>query len=208
MGRKRVPLDEDEDWMLRRKTGLDDQRTRRNDIVVVTVGRSGNYGSTMADDNTAGFDSLPYYDNDLELYPFLKEKVEQELAREPKPPQTIHPLVPRPIELFKVGVEIALQRREPHMMQHNPLLAAELARVEAHQPLPPLDTVRYQLPGPTSSPGTDAEWREALRNAHAQLEHQRLRSAWNLQNPAWTHAVLSGIPTLHSYRRMARMPGG
>lgn len=61
-------------------------------------------------------------------------------------------------------------------MKNNPLLAAELARVEAHQPFPSLDTLRYQLPAPTSSPGTDEEWREALQNAHAQLEHQRLRS--------------------------------
>ena len=138
----------------------------------------------MANDNSAAFDSLPYYDNDLELYPILKEKVEMELAREPKPPQTMHPLVPPPLELFKVGVEISSQPREPHMIQDNPLLAAELARVEAHQPLVPLDTLRYQLPAPTSSPGTDEEWREALRNAHAQLEHQRLRSALELQNGA------------------------
>jgi hypothetical protein len=55
------------------------------------------------------------------------------------------------------------------------MLAAELARVESHQPLPPLDTVRYQLPSPTSTPGTDEEWQAALKNAHAQLEHQRIR---------------------------------
>lgn len=48
------------------------------------------------------FDSLPYYDNDLEQNPILKEKVERELAREPKPPQTLHPRVPPPFELFKV----------------------------------------------------------------------------------------------------------
>ncbi|KIJ68651.1 hypothetical protein HYDPIDRAFT_82505 [Hydnomerulius pinastri MD-312] len=127
---------------------------------------------------TAIFDSLPYYDNDLEQYPLLKEKVEKELAREAKPPQTLHPLVPPPFELFK----------------NSPLLAAELARVEAHQPLPPLDTIRYQLPAPTSSPGSDEEWREAIRNAHAQLEHQRVRqtnlallqtygpNAWRINN--------------------------
>ncbi|KAF9243885.1 breast carcinoma amplified sequence 2 [Melanogaster broomeanus] len=127
---------------------------------------------------TAIFDSLPYYDNDLEQYPILKEKVEKELAREPKPPQALHPLVPPPFELF----------------QNNPLLAAELARVEGHQPLQPLDTLRYQLPAPMSSPGTDEEWRESLRNAHAQLEHQRLRqtnlallqtygqNAWRINN--------------------------
>jgi len=48
------------------------------------------------------FDSLPYYDNDLELYPILKQKVEQELARQPKPPQTLHPLVPPAPKLFAV----------------------------------------------------------------------------------------------------------
>ncbi|KAG9314574.1 breast carcinoma amplified sequence 2 [Chiua virens] len=123
--------------------------------------------------NNQAFDSLPYYDNDLEQYPILKEKVDKELMREPKVPQTMHPLVPPTFELFK---------------------PAELARVEAHQPLPPLDTVRYQLPAPTSSPGTDEEWRKAIQNAHAQLEHQRLRhtnlallqtygqNAWRINN--------------------------
>jgi hypothetical protein len=48
------------------------------------------------------FDSLPYYDNDLELFPILKQKVEQELAREPKPPPTLHPKVPPPPKLFAV----------------------------------------------------------------------------------------------------------
>ncbi|KAH7883817.1 breast carcinoma amplified sequence 2 [Phlebopus sp. FC_14] len=126
---------------------------------------------------TAIFDSLPYYDNDLEQYPILKQKVEEELAREPKPPSSMHPLVPPPVEMFK----------------NNPLLAAELARVEAHEPLPPLDSVRYQLPAP-SAPGTDEGWQQAIRNAQAQLEHQRLRhtnlallqtygpNAWRIHN--------------------------
>ncbi|KAG2149739.1 breast carcinoma amplified sequence 2 [Suillus cothurnatus] len=124
------------------------------------------------------FDSLPYYDNDLEQNPILREKVERELAREPKPPQTLHPRVPPPIELFK----------------DKPGLAAELARVEAHQPLAPLDTIRYQLPAPTSIPGTDGEWQQALKNAQSQLEHQRIRhtnlallqtygpNAWRIHN--------------------------
>lgn len=48
------------------------------------------------------FDSLPYYDDDLAKYPYLREKVEQEFAREPKAPQTLHPRVPPPVELFAV----------------------------------------------------------------------------------------------------------
>lgn len=55
------------------------------------------------------------------------------------------------------------------------MLAAELARVEAHEELPPLDVVRFQLPPPTSTPATEEEWKAALKNAKAQLEHQRIR---------------------------------
>ncbi|KAF9459460.1 Pre-mRNA-splicing factor SPF27 [Collybia nuda] len=124
------------------------------------------------------FDSLPYYDDDLQKYPSLKERVEQELARQPKPPSTVHPRVPPPYELFA----------------KNPLLRAELERVESHQPFPSLDTLRYQLPAPTSTPATDEEWRDALQNARAQLEHQRIRqtnltllqtygpNAWRIHN--------------------------
>lgn len=54
------------------------------------------------------FDSLPYYDNDLEQFPILKEKVERELAREGKPPQTLHPKVPPEPTLFAVRAQRSL----------------------------------------------------------------------------------------------------
>ena len=54
------------------------------------------------------FDSLPYYDNELEQYPILKEKVERELAREGRPPQTLHPKVPPEPTLFAVRVQHSL----------------------------------------------------------------------------------------------------
>jgi hypothetical protein len=126
------------------------------------------------------FDSLPYYDDDLEKFPILKQKVEQELAREPKPPQTLHPRVPPPVTLFAVRAQNKVCMMDPTLIsctQNNPMLEAELARVESHHTLPPLDTIRYQLPAPTSTPGTDEEWQAALKNAHAQLEHQRIRYA-------------------------------
>lgn len=137
----------------------------------------------MADTSPAApveiFDSLPYYDNELEQYPLLKQKVEQELARQPKPPATLHPRVPPPYELFTV---CALSFKcsiyglnASSIFQKNPLLQAELERVESHQPFPSLDNIRYQLPGPSSSPGTPEEWDAALKNARAQLEHQRIR---------------------------------
>ncbi|PFH49227.1 hypothetical protein AMATHDRAFT_179186 [Amanita thiersii Skay4041] len=129
-------------------------------------------------DSTEILDSLPYYDDDLQKFPILKEKVELELAKEGKPPLTLHPRVPPAVELFP----------------KNPLLRAELERIEAHQPLPLLDTIRYQLPAPTSTPATDEEWRASLNNARAQLEHQKIRqtnltllqtygaNAWRIHN--------------------------
>ncbi|KAG6866819.1 hypothetical protein C0991_008755 [Blastosporella zonata] len=133
---------------------------------------------TEASPHSEIFDSLPYYDDDLQKYPALKLKVEQELARQPKAPTTLHPRVPPPFELFST----------------NPLLRAELDRVESHQPFPSLDTIRYQLPAPTSAPGTDEEWQAAVQNARAQLEHQKIRltnltllqnygpNAWRIHN--------------------------
>jgi Breast carcinoma amplified sequence 2 (BCAS2) len=59
--------------------------------------------------------------------------------------------------------------------QNNPLLAAELRRVEARQPLTAIDTSRYQLTLSSSTPSTDEEWKSALDGAYAQLEHQRIR---------------------------------
>ncbi|KAI5124447.1 hypothetical protein M0805_008331 [Coniferiporia weirii] len=146
---------------------------------------------TANEQQTEIFDSLPYYDNDLDVYPALKQKVEAELARENKQnPQTLHPKVPPPIELFT----------------NNPLLQAELQRVESHQPLTPLDNLRYQLPAPTSSSPTDEDWQVALKNAKAQLEHQRIRqnniallqtygsNAWKVQNYLMEHTA-KGLET-------------
>lgn len=48
------------------------------------------------------FDSLPYYDDDMQKYPHLKQKIEQELARELQSSSTLHPRVPPAIELFTV----------------------------------------------------------------------------------------------------------
>ncbi|KIY69677.1 breast carcinoma amplified sequence 2 [Cylindrobasidium torrendii FP15055 ss-10] len=122
-------------------------------------------------------DSLPYYDNDLDAHPNLRQKVERELAREPKPPAALHPRIAPEYVLFA----------------KNEALKTELERVETHQSFTPIDTHRYQLPAP-ALPGSDEEWQSALDNARAQLEHQRLRqtnisllqtygpNAWRIQN--------------------------
>lgn len=79
-------------------------------------------------------------------------------------------------------------------IQNHPLLAAELARVESHQPIPPLDQIRYQLPAPSEDNQTEEAWNNAVKNAKAQLEHQRIRhtnlsllqsygpNAWKINN--------------------------
>jgi hypothetical protein len=51
------------------------------------------------------FDSLPYYDNDLEIHPILREKVQHELAVETQKihQEALHPRIPPPIDLFVVS---------------------------------------------------------------------------------------------------------
>ena len=51
---------------------------------------------------TVLIDSLPYYDNDIDQNPELRQKVEQELARETKPQSSLHPKVPPAFTLFEV----------------------------------------------------------------------------------------------------------
>ena len=62
-----------------------------------------------------------------------------------------------------------------YCLQNNPLLASELERVGARQPLAAIDTARYQLTPSSATPSNDGEWKSALEGAYALLEHQRIR---------------------------------
>lgn len=75
--------------------------------------------SSDASDTSASqiYDSLPYYDNDLEQYPILKDKVAQELAKETKAQQGLHPRVPPPIELFTVCTRNSVTASVPLIVQ-------------------------------------------------------------------------------------------
>lgn len=54
-------------------------------------------------------DSLPYYDNDLERDPSLKERAEKLIQKELKQPaQGLHPRVPPPPTLFTVRAHVSL----------------------------------------------------------------------------------------------------
>jgi hypothetical protein len=66
---------------------------------------STHHTTAMAESSSSNnfiFDSLPYYDNDLEQFPILKEKVDKELAKEGEAPKELHPNVPPEVELFAV----------------------------------------------------------------------------------------------------------
>jgi len=53
------------------------------------------------------FDALPYFDDDLQKFPHLKAKVDQELAKERVNANEIHPGVPPAITLFTVREALA-----------------------------------------------------------------------------------------------------
>ncbi|KAG8835348.1 hypothetical protein FRC17_003831 [Serendipita sp. 399] len=113
------------------------------------------------------FEALAYYDEDGSNNPELLDKVKAELARERK----------------KLGQRVAVDndpRIPPKfpLFANNPLLAAELQRIESDVKVSGIDTKRFQLPPPLR--GDDAsmeEWEAALKNARAQLEYQRMRTA-------------------------------
>ncbi|PVF98835.1 breast carcinoma amplified sequence 2 [Serendipita vermifera] len=112
------------------------------------------------------FEALPYYDEDASNNPELLAKVKAELAKERK----------------RLGQRVAADndpRIPPQfpLFSKNPLLAAELERIESHNRLSAIDTKRFQLPPPAGDNPSVEDWQAALKNARAQLEHQRLRSA-------------------------------
>jgi len=68
-----------------------------------------------------------------------------------------------------------LPLREPDFEAH-PILQSEWLRVCAEQPMPQMDTSRYQLdPPPANKQSSVPAWERAVANAQAQLEHQSTR---------------------------------
>mmetsp|Transcript_34726 Transcript_34726/g.98403 ORF Transcript_34726/g.98403 Transcript_34726/m.98403 type:complete len:249 (+) Transcript_34726:209-955(+) len=107
-------------------------------------------------------DALPYVDP---LTPedkrYVDKLVEEEMRRSSK----------RPVDYLK-----ELPPLPPSVIAADSLAAAELERIKRGEPMTQLDTLRYQLNPPPPSKRNDlGEWRNALDNAHSQLEHQELR---------------------------------
>ncbi|GLC36044.1 hypothetical protein PLESTB_000531900 [Pleodorina starrii] len=107
-------------------------------------------------------DALPYVDHvPPELRPHVDALIEEEKRKSTKLPSDYLRELP-PV-------------RAPQFDEH-PVLKTEYERVRSKQPMQALDTVRYRLdPPPQNKRGDVNAWRQALENAHSQLEHQHLR---------------------------------
>jgi hypothetical protein len=97
-----IAEDDDED---RKAVGGDVLGIRRTAISTVGVCCALNI-TMMATTVSEPFEALPYYDDDLQKYPYLEALVEKELARELKASQTLHPSIPPMVEPFAVSEHI------------------------------------------------------------------------------------------------------
>lgn len=78
------------------------------------------------------FDSLPYYDNELDQDPILKEKVTHELAVETQKLQqeTLHPRVPPAVEIFSVRAPSSLSFVSLDNILQSPVAFIMMRRIE------------------------------------------------------------------------------
>eukprot|EP00326_Haptolina_ericina_P030515 CAMPEP_0181171352 /NCGR_PEP_ID=MMETSP1096-20121128/1862_1 /TAXON_ID=156174 ORGANISM="Chrysochromulina ericina, Strain CCMP281" /NCGR_SAMPLE_ID=MMETSP1096 /ASSEMBLY_ACC=CAM_ASM_000453 /LENGTH=147 /DNA_ID=CAMNT_0023258991 /DNA_START=112 /DNA_END=555 /DNA_ORIENTATION=- len=107
-------------------------------------------------------DALPYVDTQ-----FNKTEVRK----------LVNSLIEEEKKTFKPEQDYLAQwpLHEPDFEDH-PVLHVEWLRVCDEQPMPRLDTSRYQLEAPPRSMQTDlAAWQASVDNAHSQLEHQANR---------------------------------
>ena len=106
-------------------------------------------------------DALPYIDSQYND-PAMKAQVDALVDAEMRSFRPRDYLAPWPLH-------------EPNFDDH-PLLQAEWMRVCERQPMPKMDTSRYQLdPPPLEQQADPAAWQRAVENAQAQLEHQTTR---------------------------------
>lgn len=87
--------------------GTENDEQQSNPLGLCRTDQTCLYTATQTHMDSADLlDSLPYYDDDLQKFPILKEKVDHELAKEGKHPSELHSRVPPPIELFTVREQI------------------------------------------------------------------------------------------------------
>jgi len=122
---------------------------------------------TWTDRKRPAMDALPYIDSiDTETVKMVEKMIAEEMEKSEKKPKDY-------------------LNEMPHLGQPSfggsELLQTEYRRVKAGRDMDPIDTHRYTLPAPAIEKQNDpGEWKKAIENAQAQLEHQRLR-ALNLE---------------------------
>ena len=115
-----------------------------------------------ANPSNVDIDALPYIDQQMEHIDQMKQYVDHLISEEMKT------FAPR---------DYISHLPEPELkLANNPLLKAELERVQSGAPMAKMDTARYAVAPPEGAAAADpAAWKGAIGNAAAQLEHQTAR---------------------------------
>ncbi|KAG5177711.1 Pre-mRNA-splicing factor SPF27 [Tribonema minus] len=133
----------------------------------------------MASD-TVFVDALPYIDKEYD---------------DPRTQEVVHGLIEEEMARFRPK-EYLRDRAIGHYnlaFKKGSILAAELARVSKGVPMAALDQTRYEVRAPDGAKAEDlGAWRDAVRNAKAQLGHQynrqlNLELLGNYGANAWLH---------------------
>ena len=114
---------------------------------------------------------LPAPKVDVDALPYIDQQYTDAARKQ------VEQLIQEELKSFKPSKDYLAQwpMREPDFEAH-PLLQAEWMRICDGQPMPKLDTSRYQLAAPPTNKQTDlTAWQKSVENAQSQLEHQSNR---------------------------------
>ena len=126
----------------------------------------------MEEEAPAVMAALPAPHIDVDALPYIDSQY-----NDPAMKQRVDALVQEEMKSFRPSRDYlaAWPLHEPNF-DNNPLLQSEWMRVCDGQPMPKMDTSRYQLEAPPVDQQSDpAAWQRAVQNAQAQLEHQATR---------------------------------
>ena len=90
--------------------------------------------------------------------------------------EVVHGLIEEEMERMEPRDYVADRPLPTMRLNRDSIVQAELDRVAAKKPMPPLDLSRYAVEPPSGSDAEDPEkWKSAIANACAQIEHQHTR---------------------------------
>ncbi|KAL1511901.1 hypothetical protein AB1Y20_005183 [Prymnesium parvum] len=107
----------------------------------------------------------------IDALPYVDQQYTEDARRE------VERLIAQELKTFKPSKDyLAPWPQHEVDFEAHPLLQAEWMRVCDKQPMPKLDTTRYQLdPPPPNRQHDMSAWHKSIENAQAQLEHQANR---------------------------------